>query len=101
MWDGGVATWNRSSGPRPKAAHQSVVACRIEACVCRTALGSPVVPELNTSTASSASSTSTGSIGDQLDLKTVATVGPSSRSVTETGSIWAATGDTVASSTTA
>ena len=56
MCDGGVATWNRSSGPSPSASHQCRVARPIERCVCRTALGSPVVPELKTRTASSVSS---------------------------------------------
>ena len=55
MCDGGVATWKRSSGPRPSAWHQCAVAWPIERWVWRTAFGSPVVPELNTSTASSVS----------------------------------------------
>ena len=54
MCDGGVATWNRSSGPRPSAAHQCDVARPIDACVWRTALGNPVVPELKTRITSSA-----------------------------------------------
>ena len=53
MCDGGVATWNRSSGPSPRAATQWSVARPSEAWVWRTALGRPVVPELNTRTASS------------------------------------------------
>ena len=53
MCDGGVATWKRSSGPSPSAAHQCRVPCPIERWVWRTAFGQPVVPELNTSTASS------------------------------------------------
>ena len=55
MCDGGVATWKRSSGPRPRAAHQWAVAWPIDRCVWRTALGSPVVPELKTRITSSAS----------------------------------------------
>ena len=54
MCEGGVATWNRSSGPSPRTVHQCPVACPIEPWVWRTALGSPVVPELKTRTASSA-----------------------------------------------
>ena len=53
MWDGGVATWKRSSAPSPRAATQCPVAAAIVACVWRTAFGSPVVPELNTRTTSS------------------------------------------------
>ena len=52
MCEGGVATWNRSSAPRPRAVHQCAVAWPIDRWVWRTALGRPVVPELNTSTAS-------------------------------------------------
>src|SRR5665213_3512364 len=55
MCDGGVATWKRSSGPRPRAEHQSAVAKPMDRCVCRTALGRPVVPELKTRTTSSRS----------------------------------------------
>ncbi len=58
MCDGGVATWKRSSGPRPRAVHQWAVAWPIDRCVWRTALGSPVVPELNTRITSSASAAS-------------------------------------------
>ncbi len=54
MWAGGVAIWKTSSGPRPERRPPSgSVATAIERWVWRTALGSPVVPELNTSTASS------------------------------------------------
>ena len=55
MCEGGVATWNRSVGPRPSVWHQCAVPWPIERCVWRTAFGRPVVPELNTSTASSVS----------------------------------------------
>ena len=55
MCEGGVATWNRSSGPSPRAAHQCAVACPMESWVWRTALGRPVVPELKTSTDSAPS----------------------------------------------
>ena len=55
MCDGGVATWKRSSGPSPRQSTQWRVPCTIERCVWRTAFGSPVVPELKTSTASAPS----------------------------------------------
>ena len=57
MWDGGVATWKRSSELSPSAAHQCSVARPSERWVCRTAFGNPVVPELKTRTASAVSST--------------------------------------------
>ncbi len=60
MWEGGVATWKRSSAPRPSAAHQWAVACPRERWVWRTALGIPVVPELNTRITSSLSSPPAG-----------------------------------------
>ena len=52
MWEGGVATWKRSSGPRPRTERQCSVAWPMESCVWRTAFGSPVVPELKTRMAS-------------------------------------------------
>ena len=82
MCDGGVATWNRSSGPRPSASHQCAVAWAIERCVCRTAFGSPVVPELNTSTASSVSRTSPAGCGVRPPARAASSAGWSSRSVT-------------------
>ena len=86
MCEGGVATWNRSSGPSPSASHQCAVAWPIERCVWRTALGSPVVPELNTSTASSV-------VGDVTRParasarrpRAASSAGRSSRSVTRVG----------------
>ena len=54
MCDGGVATWKRSSGAETeRVAPVRAWRAPIERCVCRTAFGMPVVPELNTSTASS------------------------------------------------
>ena len=57
MCDGGVATWKRSSWPRPSAVTQWAVPRSIDPCVCRTALGRSVVPELKTRAASSVSCT--------------------------------------------
>ena len=54
MCDGGVATWMRSRDVSCSASRQCRTAARNDAWVCRTAFGSPVVPELNTSTASAA-----------------------------------------------
>ncbi len=81
MWEGGVATWNRSSGPRPRAATQWAVAHPIERWVWRTALGRPVVPELKTSTASSSSEVA-GSATFPPDPGDTPTGGVASRSVT-------------------
>ena len=39
MCDGGVAIWNRSSGPSPRAWHQCAVPRAMEAWVWRTAFG--------------------------------------------------------------
>ena len=85
MCDGGVATWKRSSGPRPRAAHQWAVALVIEPWVWRTAFGSPVVPELKTRTASSVSSSAPDATGPAGRAATPATVAGSSRSVTPSG----------------
>ena len=52
MCDGGVVTWNRSASVSPSASTQCRVATRSDRCVCLTALGIPVVPELKTRTAS-------------------------------------------------
>jgi hypothetical protein len=52
MCEGGVAIWIRSAAVRPSASRQCVTAAPNDAWVCRTAFGSPVVPELNTRTAS-------------------------------------------------
>ena len=57
MCDGGVATWNRSSGPRPSATTQCSVPRPMDRCVWRTAFGRSVVPELKTRTQSSLSRT--------------------------------------------
>ncbi|KDO98036.1 hypothetical protein MAV101_04390 [Mycobacterium avium subsp. hominissuis 101] len=54
MCDGGVATWIRSRRVSRSASRQCRTASSSEAWVCRTAFGRPVVPELNTSTASPA-----------------------------------------------
>lgn len=54
MCDGGVVTCRRSRSVNASAARQCRTAAFSEAWVCRTAFGSPVVPELNTSTASPA-----------------------------------------------
>ena len=53
MCDGGVATWKRSASVSPNAVTQWAVPRSMEPCVCRTALGRSVVPELKTKTASS------------------------------------------------
>ena len=52
MWDGGVVTWIRSRLVSRSASRQCRTAASSDAWVCRTALGKPVVPELNTSRAS-------------------------------------------------
>src|SRR5271166_4513351 len=52
MCDGGVATWMRSRSVSCSASRQCPTAASSDAWVCRTAFGRPVVPELNTSTAS-------------------------------------------------
>ena len=88
MCDGGVATWKRSSGPRPRAVHQWAVAWPIDRCVCRTALGSPVVPELKTRITSSASERPAApeSAGRERSwAATEAAAAGSSRSVTPPG----------------
>ena len=101
MCDGGVATWNRSSGPRPRAAHQSVVARPIEAWVWRTALGRPVVPELKTRTASSPSSTGAEPTGSRETAARAAVVAGSSRSMTAAVPRASESNGPVAASTTA
>ena len=52
MCDGGVAIWIRSRLVSCSASRQCRTASSNAAWVCRTAFGRPVVPELNTSTAS-------------------------------------------------
>jgi hypothetical protein len=52
MCEGGVVTWMRSCSVSSSASHQWPMAARSDPWVCLTALGSPVVPELNTRTAS-------------------------------------------------
>ena len=83
MCEGGVATWNRSSGPRPRAWHQCSVAWPIERWVWRTALGSPVVPELKTSTDSSVSPMASVAGRVRLAAASASSVAGSSRSVTD------------------
>ena len=51
MWNGGVAICRRSALVIPSASTQWTVPWNIVRCVCCTALGRPVVPELNTITA--------------------------------------------------
>lgn len=52
MCDGGVRICIRSFGVSPNAARQCATAAAKPPCVCRTALGMPVVPELKTNSAS-------------------------------------------------
>ena len=56
MCTGGVAIWKRSRSVSPSAVLQCSTAWPSERCVWRTAFGKPVVPELNTSTASASGS---------------------------------------------
>ena len=82
MWVGGVATWKRSSGPRPSAPTQWAVAWPIERWEWRTALGSPVVPELNTRMASPVSGEAVATGRSRLWPAASRAAAGSSRSVT-------------------
>ena len=86
MWKGGVAIWNRSSAVRPSADPQMTMAAPMLEWVWRTALGMPVVPELNTSTASVWSQSSSTAVGLAEWMARAATAGSSSRWITRSAS---------------
>ena len=86
MWNGGVAIWNRSSAVRPSADPQMTMAAPMLEWVWRTALGMPVVPELNTSTASVWSQSSSTDMGSAEVSARAATAGSSSRRTTRSAS---------------
>ena len=69
----------------PSAVTQCAVAQPIERCVCRTAFGRPVVPELKTRIASSSSTMRSASNGAELWSNGDGAVARSSRSVTAVG----------------
>ncbi len=94
MWTGGVAIWKRSASVRPSAVIQCSTPWPIERCVWRTAFGKPVVPELNTSTASAS-----GSAPCQSVMLCDNTGGSSSASVGSSGAASASVARPAASAT--
>ena len=81
MCEGGVTICMRSADVRPRASRQCRTATANALCVCRTALGMPVVPELNTNSASASADGGsnvrlpgvTGSSSDSIGIRPAST----------------------------